>query len=302
LIARSRTLDRRRAIWLGAAFGAACRAPQARAAPPAAYGAFGPSQDVVIRGYAGDAMEPFLSRDGRWLLFNNRNDPGVNTDLHCAEQIDDLNFAWRGPIIGANGPALDAVASMDRKGWLYFISTRSYGRTFSTLYRARFTDGRAESVELVEGVSRAKPGWVNFDAEISASGERLYLVESWFGAKGQPQQADITVAERVGRTFTIRPDAGRLFDRVNASGLNYAPSTTADELELFFTRAPAPLGSSPPGIWRAARQSARDPFQAPQRVAAIEGFAEGSTLSPDGRGLYYHARIGQRFAIRRVAR
>ena len=285
-------------MWLGAALGAACGAPVGAAA----YAAFGRPQDVVIRGYAGGAMEPFLSRDGRWLLFNTPNDPGVNTDLHCAERIDDLNFAWRGPIVGANGPALDAVASMDRQGWLYFISTRSYGRTFSTLYRARFTDGHALGVELVEGVSRAKAGWVNFDAEISASGARLYLVDSWFGAKGQPQQADITVAERVGQTFSVRPDARRLFERVNASGLNYAPSTTADELELFFTRAPAPLGSSPPGIWRAARSSAQDSFRAPQRVAAIDGFAEGSTLSPDGRALYYHAKIGQRFAIRRVAR
>ena len=30
---------------------------------------------VVLRGYGGDAMEPFVTRDGRWLLFNTRNGP-----------------------------------------------------------------------------------------------------------------------------------------------------------------------------------------------------------------------------------
>jgi hypothetical protein len=29
---------------------------------------------VALVGYEGDAMEPFMSRDGRFLLFNNQND------------------------------------------------------------------------------------------------------------------------------------------------------------------------------------------------------------------------------------
>lgn len=37
--------------------------------------AFADPERVTIQGYDGDAMEPFLSRDGRFLLFNNRNDP-----------------------------------------------------------------------------------------------------------------------------------------------------------------------------------------------------------------------------------
>ncbi len=32
---------------------------------------------VAIRGYAGDAMEPFMTRDARWLLFNTRNGKSV---------------------------------------------------------------------------------------------------------------------------------------------------------------------------------------------------------------------------------
>lgn len=296
------TFNRRHFVRSGAALAAAGGAGSPSAAPESAYVAFGPPRDVTIRGYLGDAMEPFVSRDGRWLLFNNRNDPGSNTDLHCAERVDDLTFAWRGPIAGANSPALDGVPSMDRQGWLYFISTRSYDRTFSTLYRARFAEGRVGPVELVPGISRATPGWVNFDAEISASGESLYLVESWFGRAGKPQRADIVLADRTGDGFAIGADSRRMFARVNASGLNYAACTTPDELELFFTRAAAPLGSSPPRIWRAARRSIAEPFQDPQPVAAIEGFAEGPTVSPDGRALYYHAKLGDRFVIRHVSR
>lgn len=60
------------------------------------YGAFGNPQRVTIRGYAGDAMEPFITKDGRFLLFNNRNDPRINTNLHVAARVEDLTFTMMG--------------------------------------------------------------------------------------------------------------------------------------------------------------------------------------------------------------
>src|SRR5436853_7084844 len=150
---------------------------QRSAAPPAPLDqGFGAPQRVVIRGYAGDAMEPFITRDGRYLLFNNRNDPRVNTDLHYAARVDDLTFDYRGELQGANSPALDGVASMDRDGNFFFISTRSYAQTQATLYRGRFRAGAVSGVELVPGVSLGRPGMVIFDAEISPGGEVLFLV------------------------------------------------------------------------------------------------------------------------------
>src|ERR1700689_2216705 len=91
-------------------------------------------QRVSIRGYDGDAMEPFLSRDGKILFFNNLNDPKVNTDLYWAERVDDLTFQFKGEVGGVNTPALEGVASLDRDGMFYFVSPRSYDRTASTLY------------------------------------------------------------------------------------------------------------------------------------------------------------------------
>ena len=101
---------------------------------------------VTILGYDDDAMEPFITRDGRYLLFNNLNEPTVNTDLHYAERVDDVTFRYRGKLDGANTPALEGVATMDRDGVLYFVSTRSYAETFSTIYRGRFANGKVTGV------------------------------------------------------------------------------------------------------------------------------------------------------------
>ena len=157
--------------------------------PPPQYAVFQHPERVTIANYSADAMEPFLTHDGRYLLFNNRNDPSVNTNLHYAERIDDLHFAYRGEIQGVNTDALEGVPSLSCDGMLYFVSTRSYGNTFSTIYRAHFAKGVATNVELVPGISRRTPGWVNFDSEISADGETLYSVDSQF-KNGMPATAD----------------------------------------------------------------------------------------------------------------
>ena len=88
---------------------------------PASPGPFANLEPVTIRGYSGDAMEPFITRDGRYLLFNNRNDPSVDTQLHFAERVDDVTFDHRGELLGANSAALDGVPSLDSAGTLYFV-------------------------------------------------------------------------------------------------------------------------------------------------------------------------------------
>jgi hypothetical protein len=108
--------------------------------------AFRNPRRVTIQGYQGDAMEPFLTRDGRYLLFNNSNDPAVDTNLQYAERIDDLRFVYKGEIDGVNTPALEGVPTIDRNGTLYFVSTRSYAVTLSTLFRGRFDRGRVSTV------------------------------------------------------------------------------------------------------------------------------------------------------------
>jgi hypothetical protein len=252
--------------------------PVSRPAPPV-LPTFSHPRLVIIAGYDGDVMEPFLTRDGEHLFFNNRNDPGVNTNLLWADRVDDLHFRYRGEIAGVNTAALEAVASMDSSGNFYFVSNRSYSKTASTLYRARFADGALTNIELVPGISIARPGIVNFDAEISADG-------------------NILLARRHGNEF-LRDRAGEaLLQTINAGSFSYAPATSASECEIFFTR----LDPSGPAIYSAQRADRGQPFSAPVRIAAITGFAEAPTLSPDEKCLYYHQRENGKFVLYRVTR
>lgn len=107
---------------------------------------FSAPSPVEIAGYAGDAMEPFVTRDGRWLLFNTRNGPKDQTDLMLARRIDDTHFAFVGPLAGANSSSLDGVASVDRSGHFFFVSNRDYDRTGNTLWSGSFADGQVRDV------------------------------------------------------------------------------------------------------------------------------------------------------------
>ena len=263
-----------------------------------AYDGFANSQRVTIRGYSSDAMEPFITHDGRYLLFNNSNDPSVNTNLHYAERIDDLTFQYQGEISGANSASLDAVATMDGTGNLYFISTRSYATTLSTVYRARFSNGTVSGVELLEGISEKQPGRVTFDVEVSPDGSTLYLSDGTFRGRPVPASADLAIAERQGTQFRRSERSGAILRNINSTALEYAASISSNGLELFFTR----IQKNQPTIYRATRSNVDAPFDPPARITAIDGFAEAPSLSPDERSLYYHKREGRQFVIARVTR
>jgi len=258
---------------------------------------FANPQLVQITGYAGDAMEPFLSRDGKVLFFNNSNDPHVNTNLHWATRIDDLTFQYKGEIQGVNTNALEGVPSMDRNNVFFFVSTRSYDQTASTIYRGTYLNGSLSAIELVPGVSISKPGIVNFDAEISADGNTLYFVESQF-EHGQPKSAAILIARKNGSGFLRAADSAQIMEQINTRGLNYAAATSTTELELFFTRA----DGSAPAIYVATRSSASAAFGKPKKIVAITGFAEAPTLSRDEKSLYFHKMDNGRLRIYRVTR
>jgi hypothetical protein len=261
------------------------------------YTGFRDPQRVTILGYSGEAMEPFITRDGRYLLFNNPNDPAINTNLHYARFVNGLRFQYVGEIAGVNTPSLDAVATVDRHGNLYFVSTRSYETTFSTLYHGRFVDGGVVGVELVDSISEKKPGRVTFDVEVSEDGNLLLMSDGTFTGGQVPKKADLSIAVRQGEVFQ-RAGETDLMENINSNALEYAAALSADGLELFFTR----LRGNEPAIYRSARATAEEPFGQPERIHAAEGFVEAPTLSPDQRTLYFHKREDNRFVIYRVTR
>ncbi len=248
-------------------------------------------------------MEPFLTRDGRYLFFNNLNQPTVNTNLYYAERIDDLTFQYKDEIRGVNTAALEGVATMDRDGNFFFVSPRSYDESLSTIYRGRWDSGRVSDVKLVPEISRKQPGIVNFDVEISLDGNTMYFVDGVFRQGGDsPLKADLVVATRHDSGFRRDERSTRLLARLNTDALEYAPCISADGLELFFTRFDPSLKSTPMAIYRSARPGLSAAFGPAQRISAINGLVEGPTISTDGKRLYYHRKDGGSFVIFMVRR
>lgn len=262
---------------------------------PTTYTAFSNPTLVTITGYTGDAMEPFISKDGQYLFFNNRNDPSVNTDLYFASRVDDQTFTFLGPVPGVNSPELDAVASLDTHGNFYFISTRSYATTLSTVYSGQFTAAGVANSALIPGISLEQSGKVNFDAEISADGQTLWFDDGDYSS-GTLQAARIVIANRQGTTFVRQANGAPLLATVNTSDLNYAPSISVDGLELFFTRASTASGATP-AIYRTTRPDTDSAFTIPEVVGSATGFVEAPSLSADGHLLYFHKLVNGTFVI-----
>lgn len=270
-------------------------APDAEQPPD--YAAFQSPTVVVINGYDDHAMEPFISRDGRFLFFNNSNDPAVDTNVHFAERVNDSRFDYQGKLAGANTTALDGVPTMDASNMLLFISTRSYGKALETIHRGKFTGHSLTDLGLVDGISRQERGRLNFDVEVSSDGQTIYYTEGLFTGDPFPREADLAVAVRTATTFKRQPDL--LLEEINTRDLEFAAAISKDERELFFTR----LHGGQLGIYRATRQSTTDPFRSVQRIGAINGHVEAPTLNPDERLLYYHRKdVDGRFRIYSVRR
>ena len=279
-----------------AANATACR-PRPTRTPAACEPAFSNPTPVTITGYAGDAMEPFISKDGQFLFFNSRNDPSINTDIFYAARVDDRTFTFLGPVAGANSQVLDAVSSLDALGNFYFVSTRSYSTTLSTIYSGQFSAGAIGNVALVSGISLLQTGAVNFDAEISADGQTLWFDDGQYSSSGDLLAASLVVADRQGSTFVRRANSATILATVNASGFNYAPSISVDGLELFFTRYELTTPGALPAIYRAWRTNTNLPFGAPALVTAATGYVEAPSLSADGHLLYFHKWVDGKFVV-----
>ncbi len=268
---------------------------------------FASPRRVALRGYTDHAMEPFITRDGRYLLFNNSNAPEVDTNLHVARRSDDHTFDYLGELKTLSTRATDAVASVDRNGRMFYVSTETYPRTFRTIFQADFKNGVAENPRVVAGdITHGKIPFLSMDAEISANGMTLYYADNEFADRGYPKTSDIVIARRDGDEFHRRSDSERIMANINTGQLEYAPATTGDELTLYFTRADldnllTSRGDAELGIYVASRKSPDEPFGMPVKIDAIRGFVEAPTVAPDG-AIYFHKNDGGKFVLYRAER
>ena len=258
---------------------------------------------VTINGYDSHAMEPFITRDGSYLLFNSLND-SRDTSLYYATKVDDATFKFVGEIAGVNGkpPHLDAVPSMDMEGRFYFISTRYYSHDYINVFSGNFLHGRVLDLDSQPGNFYIKsPGWIVMDAEGSPDGQRLYYVNAHFSGGSVPDRSDIGIARFSNGYFNMLANLPQIMKNINTEDfLEYAPSISSDGLELFYTRL-NPCNRQPE-IAVAKRNAASEPFGKPERIGALSGFVEAPSLTLDRKTLYYHRKDEEVFSIYKVSR
>ncbi len=257
---------------------------------------------VMIEGYSGNAMETFITHDGKLLFFNSEtsDDPATNKNIFYAKRIDDTRFKFIGEVKGVNSDKVDGVPSMDEHGNFYFVSMAGYNpkNRLATVYSGRFKDGRVTGIESHPELSLNIPGWVNMDVEISKDGKTLYATQTRFeiGKHAFPVQSDFFVAHRVNGEFKIDKRSNKIFRNINSDALEYGASISADELEFFFARLKQKNGFRF-ATYRATRKSINEPFSTPERIADITGFAEAPAITDDGQHLYFHKKSAGRFGI-----
>lgn len=272
--------------------------------PATATGTFSNPQLVTIQGYSGTAMEPFISPDGQYLLFNTSNVPPNIPTLQMATRVDAQTFEYQGEIQGqgVNEPGvLSGTPAIDESGNLYFISPRSYGETLSTVFTGQFSSGAVTGVALLSGISSA-PFFVDFDTSVSRDGSRMYVSVGDFHGGVGPKTAALALFDKSGSGFVADPNGATILKAVNKTAtLNYAASISPDGLELFFTAASPAVGQGP-AIYRATRTSSAKAFAHVEKITAITGFAEAPSISSDGSTLYFHKLIGSEYKIEDVTR
>lgn len=289
---------------------------------------FNNERSVTVQGYSGDLMEPHISKDGQILLFNNFNsrilppEETNETNLHYATRIDDITFEYMGEVIGANIDTnsneneLEGVPSLDINNKLYFIYTGDYFDSTSpnylkSIFYGDFLNGGLTNIQSVPNLKIGRLssenqllGELNFDAEIQYNGDELYFVEGIFSGNPTPDQANIGIATKVNGIFVSNIEFSNLLLSVNSDALEYSPSISSNNLELYFTRASSSLLTTLDfGIYVATRKTESESWGNVRRIDAISGQStEAPSISSDGKLMYYHKKINGIFQIFMVER
>lgn len=281
---------------------AACSSNDPPAAPPNTPPAFSTPELVTLLSYTGDVMEPFISRDGTHLFFNNAGGP-TDKDLFFATSVTPTIFQYQGAISAINSATVDGVPTVDNANRFYYVSLATYGVDLATVHTGTWSGTAVTGSTPLTSLTFTTPLILYFDVEVSADGSTLYLSEGDFtGGVSVPHTADLVVSVSTGSGFARDPNSAAIMANVNTGKLEYAPAISANSLELFFTRLDA--ATSEAGIYRTTRSSISGVFGPPQFISAIDGFVEGPALSPDERSLYYHrlSTTSGKFELYRVTR
>ncbi|NPA68809.1 MAG: hypothetical protein GXO50_09400 [Chlorobi bacterium] len=272
------------------------------------YNEFSGEKKVNIIGYNSDAMEPFITKDDKYLFFNNL-DGDNNKDLFYAEKINDTTFLFKGEIQGVNTPYVDANPSMDTDNNFFFISTRDLDAGNKTLYEGIFDNGTVTQLHQISGTINIPDAYmINMGVEISKDGNTLFVSNAKFeNGANFPSEGDIRFALKEGDDYNIPANESYILQNINTNyAIEYAGELSSDGLELFYSQVTL---SDPPvfKLFRAERKNTAEPFSIPQSVNEpfknnINAFVEAPSLSADEKKLYYHKLQNDTFSIFMLSR
>ncbi len=263
---------------------------------------------VTITGYTDDAMEPFISKNGNYLFFNNHQ--GVNSkELYYAERVNDTTFEFKGEIQGVNSTFVDGNPTMDAQNNFYFISTRNIDTGIKTVFSGVFNNGIVTGLHEINGtINISTPYWINMGVEISKDGNTLFTSNAKFNiGENFPHEGNIRFAIKNGTEFNIPTNETDILVNINTDdAIEYAGEISSDELELFYSQVTL---SNPPvfKLYYAKRAHQNGVFEKPIPITAPfkdnpNAFVEGPSLSDDGKRLYYHKLANSVFSIFMLSR
>lgn len=268
--------------------------------------AFSVAQLVEVAGYDDHMMEPCITLDGKYLLFNNSNDGKADTHIHICKRLDNKNkFQYIGKLPGTISGSKDMAPSVDHDGNLYFTSLRTYDTDLKSLYVGKMVNNAVANVVPVAGdISPTVQTWINMDCCISADGKQMVVSRARFKAGDTvPAESDLQLFVKQNESFSAHPQSAEILKNVNTRALEYAPSLSADQLELFFTRAQKlPEGQTLLRIMQSKRANVSEPFGPPVALRTAFGFVEAPTLPALNHELFFHKLEGDKFKIFRCDR
>lgn len=267
-------------------------------------------QETIIDGYNDDCMEPLITGDGKYLLFNNSNGSFVDTHIHVCKRSGENRFQHVGLLPGSVSKSKDMAPTVDGCGNLYFTCLKTYDKDGHSIYVGKFRGEKLEGVTLPEGdISAHKPAEINMDCGVSKDGSTLILSRAHFANIFlPPDRSDLLLATRSGGVFAVAENQ-RILNGQNTAALEYAPCLSPDELELFYTRAGKVSkadGRAAGGVYFrimfAKRKNKFEPFGKPKVLSDLSGFVEAPTITDDKREMFFHKKVGDKFRIFRALR
>lgn len=263
-------------------------------------------QPTRIDGYDEDCMEPFITGDGNYLLFNNSNSPFVDTHIHLCKRIGENHFRHLGLLSGSVSKSKDMAPTIDADGHLFYTCLLSYEKDGHSIYCGDFASEGLKNIALPDGeISPHKTAEINMDCDISKDGKTLILSRAHFANPLlPPDKSDLAIAEKENGKFSLNAQRQSVLSKLNTTALEYAPCQTADQLELFFTRTSKKAAADDANklephfrIMVARRKDRFSPYGEPEKLAALTGFIEAPTITYDKKEMFFHKKVGEKFRI-----